>query len=94
MWGCQGAGPGLVVSRRPDMWGPAKGGSPASPRVVPANMRLSFCLSQPGRGCRRSRGRVSLTAGNRAVTVVTGFIARYGNINTAITSLNSNKFKK
>ena len=37
---------------------------------------------------------VSLTAGNYAVTVVTRLTAGYGNINTAVTSLNSNKSKK
>ena len=38
--------------------------------------------------------RIWLTAGNRTVTMVTGLTAGYGNINTAVTSLNSNKFKK
>ena len=37
---------------------------------------------------------VHRTAGNRAVTVVIGLIVGYGNVNTAVTSLNLNKFKK
>jgi hypothetical protein len=47
-------------------------------------------MHQTLRGCLVPT-RVSLTAGNRAVT---GLTAGYSNINTAVTSLNLNKFKK
>lgn len=47
-----------------------------------------------GGGGGGSRPRVYFTASTRAVTAVTGLSWGHGNINTMVTSLNLNKFKK